>query len=384
MKKSIDWPTTLFLILAHTIGIVGTSLYVYFNGVHPMDIFNFLFFYILTGISITAGYHRYFSHRSYDSHYLLRLFYVIFGACAYENSALRWTSDHRRHHKFVDTDQDPYNIKQGGWYAHMGWIFHKTKNVNFDNVKDLMMDPLIMWQKKYYLPIAIIVGSVLPFLIGLSVGRPWGGFLWGGFFRVMFVHHATFFINSLAHIVGKQPYSDQDTSRDSWWLAFLTYGEGYHNFHHKFQADYRNGIRWYHWDPSKWMIHICAKLNLACKLNRTPPQKILNAKLSMDLLHVRKKANWISHELWEKIHSQLQEHRQQLELAAERWSALKLGYEKIKLSKMNQSKEFMVRWEHKLKIQERRFKHAKQNWQTALRSVTLETKLFQNAPASNN
>ncbi len=280
MKKKIDWTTTLFLIVSHTIGIVGTGIYVYFNGIHPLEIVNFILFYILTGLSITAGYHRYFSHRSYDCHPFLCLFYAIFGACAWENSILRWCSDHRMHHKHVDTDLDPYNIKKGGWYAHIGWIFHKRENLNLNNVKDLQMDPIIRWQHKYYVPIAILVGSGLPFLIGLLVDRPWGGLLWGGFFRVMFVHHATFFINSLAHMVGAQPYTTQDSSRDSWWLAFLTYGEGYHNFHHKFQADYRNGIRWYHWDPSKWVIALCSKFKLTTRLNRTPSRIIQNARLS--------------------------------------------------------------------------------------------------------
>jgi len=101
--------------------------------------------------------------------------------------------------------------------------------------------------------------------------------LWGGFFRVTFVHHMTFFVNSLTHMFGTQPYSTQDTSRDNWWVAFLTCGEGYHNFHHRFQADYRNGFRWFQFDSSKWFIAICEKLHLASGLNRTPVTAIAYA-----------------------------------------------------------------------------------------------------------
>lgn len=367
MKKTIDWPTTLFLIISHFIGILGTGIYVYFNGVHALEIFNFALFYALTGISITAGYHRYFAHRSYDCHFFLRLFYLIFGACAYENSVLRWASDHRIHHKHVDTDLDPYNIKKGGWHAHIGWVFSRRSEwSNLDNVKDLENDPLVLWQGKYYLLIAIIVGSVLPFLIGLSIGRPWGGLLWGGFFRVMFVHHTTFFINSLAHMVGRQTYTDQDSSRDNWWLAFLTYGEGYHNYHHKFQADYRNGVHWYQWDPTKWMIALCSWLNLTHRLNRTPSQKILSAKLEMEMLHVRKKVHWVPHELWERIQSQLEIVRHELESAYARWLELKLRYEEARGSRMIQSERLLVHWKHRLRVQKRKFENAKQNWRNTL------------------
>lgn len=367
MKKNIDWTTSLFLIISHVVGIAGTGVYVYFNGLHPLELLNFALFYALTGLSITAGYHRFFAHRSYESHSLLKLFYLVFGACAFENSALKWASDHRLHHKHVDTPQDPYNIKEGGWHAHMGWIFFdRAQWTNLDNVKDLSADPYVMWQDKYYPWIAAVVGTLFPLLIGLSVGRPLGGLLWGGFFRVAFVHHTTFFINSLAHMWGRQPYSDQDTSKDNTWLAFLTYGEGYHNFHHKFQADYRNGVRWYQWDPTKWTIALCARFNLTSRLNRTPEQKILNAKLLMDVLHVRKKAQGVPHELWNRIQSRLEARRHQLETAYAQWHEAKLKHKRIKAEKMGHSRETLIRWEEELKNQRRKFVEAKQGWMNAV------------------
>ncbi len=384
-NKKIDWPITLILSLAHIVGLAGTAVYVYFNGIHPVEIVMFAVLYIFTGLSITAGYHRLYSHRSYESHFLVRLFYMIFGACAIENSVRQWASDHRMHHKFVDTEQDPYNIKQGGWYAHMGWVFtYKSQWGNLDNVKDLEKDPLVMWQDKYYLWIGLGVGALVPALIGWIVGRPWGGFLWGGLFRMMFVHHATFFINSLAHMVGKQTYSNLDTSRDSWWLAFFTYGEGYHNFHHTFQADYRNGVRWYHWDPTKWMIALCARFNLASRLNRTPDSKIFNAKVQMELLNVRKKAHSVSHDIWEKMHAQLEPYRIQMEQAHAKWSAVKIHYAEMKISRMRQSQKLLLLWKYKLIARERRFELARKNWQATLQSVRMNLKPAQDFPISNS
>ncbi|UPT72716.1 MAG: fatty acid desaturase [Elusimicrobiota bacterium] len=186
-----------------------------------LELANFLVMFVLTSVSITGGYHRLFSHKSYEASTPLKLFYLVFGAAAVENSLLKWASDHRYHHSYVDQPEDPYNILKGGLYAHMGWIFLKdTRDERrFGNVPDLMKDKLVMWQHRYYLPLVILFTFALPTWIGLIQGRPVGGLLWGGFLRVVMVHHTTFFINSLAHLYGTKPYSLKDTARDSWWLA---------------------------------------------------------------------------------------------------------------------------------------------------------------------
>ena len=136
-----------------------------------------------------------------------------------------------------------------------------------------------MLQHRFYLPLSIFVAFLLPTLLGMAVGRPLAGFFWGGLFRVNFLQHATFLINSACHKFGSRPYSMKVTARDCWWLAIFTNGEGYHNFHHAFGNDYRNGVRWYHWDPSKWFIGLLASCGLARNLKRTPDAVILKAKL---------------------------------------------------------------------------------------------------------
>ena len=135
-----------------------------------------------------------------------------------------------------------------------------------------------MFQQKYYWPIAIGLSFILPMGIGALIGRPLGGLLWGGFLRVTLVHHFTFFINSLCHFVGKRPFEPESTARDAWWVAFFTFGEGFHNFHHKFQWDYRNGIRWYDFDPGKWAIKFLSYFGLTTDLRKVEEYQILKAR----------------------------------------------------------------------------------------------------------
>ncbi|MBI4051497.1 MAG: fatty acid desaturase [Elusimicrobia bacterium] len=286
LVKELDWVNIAFLTVTPLVAFLGTGVYVYHEGVRVWELLNFFLFFVLTGLSITGGYHRYFAHRSYECNPILKLFYLVFGAGAFQNSALRWSSDHRDHHKYVDTEQDPYSIMLGAFYAHMGWIFYKTPpHKNFDNVPDLIKDPLVLWQDRYYLLLSSLVGFFLPWMLGAAVGRPWGGLLWGGFLRIVITHHMTFSINSIAHMIGSQPYTVEDSSRDNWWLAFFSNGEGYHNYHHRFQGDYRNGIKWYQWDPSKWFVWSLNFLGLTARLNRTPDEIILKARLDTEFKH---------------------------------------------------------------------------------------------------
>jgi stearoyl-CoA desaturase (delta-9 desaturase) len=140
----------------------------------------------------------------------------------------------------------------------------------FSNIPDLINDQLLLAQRRYHLPIGIVIGLGVPFLLGVVFDRPWGGLLWGGLLRVVIAHHLTFFVNSIGHSFGRRPYSELNSSRDSTLLALVTLGEGYHNFHHAFPGDYRNGVRLYHWDPTKWWIFALSRVGLASRLNRTP------------------------------------------------------------------------------------------------------------------
>jgi len=158
---------------------------------------------------------------------------------------------------------------------------------HFDNVRDLQKDPLVAFQHKYYYPLAIGLNVFVPLALGWLHGDLWGVFLLAGVLRLVLSHHFTFLINSAAHAFGRQPYTDENSARDNPWLAVLTYGEGYHNFHHQFAHDYRNGIRWWHWDPSKWIICSLSWIGVTHRLKRTPDVAIQRARLAMQFRRVQ-------------------------------------------------------------------------------------------------
>ena len=279
-KPRIDIPLMSFLMLTPVIGIGGTALYTYFNGFALWMPLLTLGMYAAVGLSICAGYHRFFSHKSYEASRPVQLFYAIFGAMAAQNSILWWSSAHRTHHQYVDRDWDPYSIKRGFWWAHILWIFHKHDAPDVEgNSSDLLKNPIVQWQNRWYKVLVIVGGFGLPTLIGALFGDALAGLLWGGFLRLVVVHHTTFFVNSLAHYVGKPRYNAEVSARDNWAVALLTLGEGYHSFHHRFPADFRNGIRWFHWDPAKWFIVTMRSLRLASDLRSTPTPQVEQARM---------------------------------------------------------------------------------------------------------
>lgn len=252
----------------------------------------FFVFLYASGLSITAGYHRLWAHRAYRAHWSLRLFYMLFGAQALQNSILVWCSMHRVHHREVDdVVRDPYSARRGLWYSHIGWMLRdeESHKLDFSNARDIEEDPIAAFQHKHYLGLALFMNIALPLLAGWATGDPWGTLLLAGLLRLVVNHHFTFFINSLAHYWGRQPYTTENTARDNDFLAVLTYGEGYHNFHHLFQWDYRNGIRWWQWDPTKWLIAACSWLGLARNLRRTPEFQIQRAKLQRQFERARER-----------------------------------------------------------------------------------------------
>jgi len=158
---------------------------------------------------------------------------------------------------------------------------YQSGRLDWSVVPDLERDPIVAWQHKYYWPLVLVTNIGLPLLLGWMVGDILGVLLLAGVLRLVVSHHLTFFINSLAHMWGSRPYTDENSARDNWFLAIVTYGEGYHNFHHLFQSDYRNGIRWWQYDINKWFIATCAWFGMAKNLKRTPDFKIQRARLAM-------------------------------------------------------------------------------------------------------
>jgi len=315
-----DIPTMLFLLLTPVVGIVGTALYTYLHGFHLWMPMLALGMYAAVGISICAGYHRFFSHKSYEASRPVQLFFAIFGAMAAQNSILWWSAGHRVHHQYVDHDWDPYNIKRGFWWAHILWIFHHHPPQDTEtNTPDLLKNPVVMWQNHWYKAILIIGGFGLPTLIGAMFGDPIAGLLWGGFLRLVVIHHTTFFVNSLAHFLGKPTYNADVSARDNWAVALLTLGEGYHSFHHRFPADFRNGIRWYHWDPAKWFISALRATGLASGLRSTPPPQVELARMSAEVKDVELRLETAQGDVADHVRRLLDDARKHLDAARDLW-----------------------------------------------------------------
>ena len=279
LYQKFDLIILISLILLPLVSLTLFPVYIYMNGIVWQEPVMLMIGWFLSGTGITVGYHRLFSHRTFKTYPIIEWVYMICGSMALQNTILSWCSDHRRHHKLLDTDKDPYSIKKGFLHAHIGWVVKKGEN-KIEGVSDLHKKSAVKFQNKYYWSLSLFLSFVLPFLIGMIYGRPLGGLLWGGVVRVTLVHHFTFFINSFCHFLGKRNYDINTTARDSWFMAFLTFGEGYHNYHHKFHWDYRNGIKWYNFDPSKWIIKSLSFMNVAYDLRKAPDYRILKAKIN--------------------------------------------------------------------------------------------------------
>jgi stearoyl-CoA desaturase (delta-9 desaturase) len=276
-RRKTKWIGVILLTVITVCGVFGTPLYIYRYGVTSGELLLFFFFFFATGLSITAGYHRLFSHASYKTNSLVRFLLLFFGAATYEESALKWASQHRRHHQFTDTDRDPHNSKRGFWYCHIGWILFYKHSQNHDNVKDLVQSKLVMNQFRYYDLWAVGSGILLPMALGVWMGKPLGVFLMTVCLRMFLVMNCALLINSYAHMVGDNGFNEEESARDHWLGAVLTNGEGYHSFHHRFPNDYRNGTRWHHWDPTKWLIYGLSRLGMTWDLKRTPESLIIPA-----------------------------------------------------------------------------------------------------------
>jgi stearoyl-CoA desaturase (delta-9 desaturase) len=262
-----------------------------------------------------AGYHRLWSHRSYRASRFLQVLLLCGGTSAVQGSCLWWAGAHRSHHRYTDTDLDPYNSQRGLFWTHVGWMIFKTRlHAGKADVSDLRKNNLVQWQHRWYFWLAGFFGCVLPAAIpGFFWGDWAGGFCFSAALRLTIAHHvrlpfgtftvdpgsplifppncsfqSTFCINSIAHYLGSASYDDALTPKDHFLSAILTMGEGYHNFHHQFPMDYRNAILWYQYDPTKWFIAMCNILGLASDLQTFPSNEIQKGALAMKLKNIKK------------------------------------------------------------------------------------------------
>jgi stearoyl-CoA desaturase (delta-9 desaturase) len=226
--------------------------------------------YLLRMFALTAGYHRYFSHRSYATSRGFQFVLALLGCTAAQKGPLWWAAHHRQHHKYTDSEGDVHSPSQNGfWWAHVGWVLStKYESTNFDEIKDFAKFPELRWLNNWHV-IPAFVAAVICYLIG-----GWQGLVWGFFISTVVLYHGTFSINSLSHMFGSQRYETGDDSRNNFFLALLTSGEGWHNNHHHYMASVRQGFFWWEIDLSFYGLKLLESMRLIWNL-RLPPARLL-------------------------------------------------------------------------------------------------------------
>lgn len=280
-SRGFNFKPALFIIFYQLAVVIFLPFYLYYYTPSLSLILLSVAYLYICGLSITAGYHRYFSHKSYKTSPIIESILLFFGAMSLQGSALRWSYDHRLHHAFVDTDDDPYSIKKGFWYAHWLWLLEEPRDIEEKTVSDLMKNKRVMFQHRFS-NTCMILSNVIAFGFSYLITKDFLGSLLISFgLRLFCLHHFTWFINSLAHTWGDKPFSQEQTAVNNFVISLLTFGEGYHNYHHTYANDYRNGVKWYHFDPTKWLIWSLSKVGLADHL-RTVDAALIRKRMVLE------------------------------------------------------------------------------------------------------
>jgi len=305
----IIYPGAIPFIVVHLVCITAI-----WTGVTVEWLLVAVVLYVVRMFGLTAGYHRYFSHRSYKTSRVGQFLLALLAQTSAQRGVLWWSAKHRLHHLHSDTPLDPHSPTQRGfWYAHVGWIFHQQDHdTDYSVVADLSVYPELRWLDRHpYLPAAGL--AVLLFALG-----GWTGLVVGFFWSTVVLYHGTFMINSLAHVHGRQRYLTGDDSRNNWWLAVITLGEGWHNNHHAYQRSTRQGFHWWEYDPTYYVLRALSKVGLVWDLGEPPPDVVRNEhrpgrkvveKVARDLannFHVEAivaqvREAWASAPTWEEI-----------------------------------------------------------------------------------
>lgn len=249
-----------------------------------------LVMYVLTGLGVTVGYHRLFTHKSFETGPVMTFIIGVLGSMAAEGPIITWVATHRQHHQHSDDEDDPHSphahggtffgLLRGAWHAHMGWLFRGREVDTARYAPDLQKDPLVRFLSRCF-PLWVALGLIIPAALGGLLTMSWFGvilgLLWGGFVRIFLVHHVTWSVNSICHIWGRQSFVSHDESRNNFVCALLAFGEGWHNNHHAFPASARHGLRRWEVDTSYLVIKCMERLGLARNI-RTPSPERLAAK----------------------------------------------------------------------------------------------------------
>lgn len=267
-KEKINWVTANFMVIFHAGAIAALFMFTW-NALFV----TLALLWISGSLGIGMGFHRLLTHRGYKTPKPIEYFLTLCGTLALEGGAINWVVTHRIHHSTTDIPGDPHTPREGRWWAHMGWILRGTAQQHEDSVMrryapDLMKDPVHVWLNRLYF-VPLIISGVLLLMLG-----GWSMLMWGVFFRVTFGLHATWLVNSATHLWGKRRFATADDSTNSWWVALLCFGEGWHNNHHAFPRAARHGLAWYEIDVNWWGIRTLQFLGLAWDVRVVGDQQI--------------------------------------------------------------------------------------------------------------
>jgi len=265
----IIYPQAIPFVLVHLacLGAIWT-------GVTANALVLCLGLYVVRMFGVTAGFHRYFSHRSFKTSRVGQFLLAWLAQSSAQRGALWWAAVHRHHHRHSDTEEDVHSPRMRGFfYSHVGWIFdRKHEKTEMDAVPDLTKHRELVWLERFPLVPAVVLG------IACFVWGGWTGLVVGFFWSTVMLYHGTFFINSLAHVHGKQRYVTGDDSRNNWWLAVITLGEGWHNNHHAYQRSTRQGFRWYEFDPTFYVLKALSWVGIVWELGEPPVEVVRNER----------------------------------------------------------------------------------------------------------
>jgi stearoyl-CoA desaturase (Delta-9 desaturase) len=261
------------------LGIAGWQMWN--QWLHWYDLVAFLAVYIPTGLGITVGFHRLFTHRSFKTGPITRGVLAALGSAAIEGPVVAWVADHRKHHAFSDEEGDPHSphVDHGGlrglFHAHIGWLFvHDQRALKTRYAPDLLADPVVSFVNRTFV-CWVLAGFAVPFAIGFALGGTLmaglTSLLWGGLIRMLVLHHVTYSINSLCHVFGRRDFETGDESRNLAWLALPSFGESWHNNHHAFPTSSVHGLKWWQIDTSSMVIRLLERLGLAWDVVRFSP-----------------------------------------------------------------------------------------------------------------
>ena len=283
-KADIIHPRVLPFITVHLVCFA-----ILWVDVQPIDWMICGALYVIRMFGITAGFHRYFSHRSFKTSRVFQFFLAFLGQSSAQRGVLWWASTHRHHHKHSDTEQDVHSpVQHGFWYSHVLWVFSKqVRTADYSLIKDFQKYPELVWLEKWeHLP---------PFLLAVLVWAVagWSGLVVGFFVSTVLLFHGTFTINSLSHVIGKQPYVTGDSSRNNLFLAIITLGEGWHNNHHHFPSATPQGFHWWQIDVTYYILKALSVFRIVWDL-RLPPAHVVEGKGKLSLASIEKAAQQLA------------------------------------------------------------------------------------------